>query len=305
MRLIMTSAPEGRGDDVAKVAFSVGIEKVSRRQVISQHDDGKTEKKDVVDIETSTPLGKRYIDALLAADFYNREDYTMSIRQPRSIISKTGFRELTRPLVQPASDIFEELWQFSHITVAFVGRVFIAACLLAYGLIEQNTLLIIAGLLFLPLLPLLLGMGFGAWTGKWKLTGQSLLAFITATVLLILGGMTIAAVSSPPIKYDEFNPPLVAFLISLAVGIAAGLADSDDVGTRQMIGLAATAQLAIIPVWFGICFVFGFPADVSPNEIMTRAAVFFMNMLTVIAASLAIYILLGAASRSLAKTNDK
>lgn len=192
----MTAAPEGRGDDVAKVAFSVGIEKVSRRQIVSQHDDGKIEKKDVVDIETSTPLGKRYIDALLAADFYNREDFTLSIRQPRSIISKTGFRELTRPLVQPASDIFEELWQFSHITVAFVGRVFIAACLLAYGLIEQNTLLIIAGLLFLPLLPLLLGMGFGAWTGKWKLSGQSLLAFTTAIILLILGGMAIGAVST-------------------------------------------------------------------------------------------------------------
>ncbi len=162
MRLITTAAPEGRGDDVARTAFSVGIEKVSRRQIESQSADGKTETKDVIDIETSTPLAKRYIDAVLAADFYNREDFSITVRQPRSIIFKNGFRELTRPLVQPATDIFEELWQFSHITVAFVGRVFIAACLLAYGLIEQNTLLIIAGLLFLPLLPLLLGIGFGA-----------------------------------------------------------------------------------------------------------------------------------------------
>lgn len=305
MRLIMTAAPEGKGDDVARTAFSVGIEKVSRRQIESHHADGKVERKDVVDVETSTPLGKRFVDAVLASDFYDPEDFTMTIRQPRSIISKTGFRELTRPLVQPASDVFEELWQFSHITIAFVGRVFIAACLLAYGLIEQKTLLIIAGLLFLPLLPLLLGIGFGAWTSKWKLTAQSLLAFTTATILLILGGMAVAAVSDPPIKYDEFNTPLVAFLISLAVGIAAGLADSDDVGVRQMIGLAATAQLAIIPVWFGICFVLGFPSTVSQNEITSRAAVFFINTVTVIVASLAVYILLGTASRSLTKTNDK
>lgn len=305
MRLIMTAAPEGKGDDVARTAFSVGIKKVSRRQIESHHADGKVERKDVVDVEASTPQGKRFIDALLASDFYNREDFTMSVRQPRSIISRTDFRELTRPLVQPASDIFEELWQFSHITVGFVGRIFIAACLLAYGLIEQKILLIIAGLLFLPLLPLLLGVGFGAWTGKWKLTAQSLLAFLTATVLLILGGMAIAAVSSPPIKYDEFSTPLVAFLISLAVGIAAGLADSDDVGTRQMIGLAATAQLAVIPVWFGICFVLGFPSTVSQNEITARAAVFFINSVTIILASLAIYVLLGAASRSLAETEDK
>jgi hypothetical protein len=301
----MVAAPEGRGDDIVRTAFSVGIEKVSRRQVESHQADGKIETKDVVDIETSTPLAKHYVDAVLAADFYNPEDYTISVRQPRSIVSKTGFRELTRPLVQPASDIFEELWQFSQITVAFVGRIFIAACLLAYGLIEQKTLLIIAALLFLPLLPLLLGMGFGAWTSKWKLTVQCILAFATATVLLILGGMAIAAVSDPPIKYDDFNTLLVAFLISLAVGIAAGLADSDDVGTRQMIGLAATAQLAIIPVWFGICFVLGFPSTVSQNEIMTRAAMFLMNAVTVVLASLAVYILLGTASRPLAKTNNK
>jgi hypothetical protein len=172
-------------------------------------------------------------------------------------------------------------------------------------LIEQNTLLIIAGLLFLPLLPLLLGIGFGARTSKWKLTAQSLLAFSTATILLILGGMAIAAVSDPPIKYDEFNPPLVAFLISVAVGVAAGLADSDDVGTRQMIGLAATAQLAIIPVWFGICFVFGFPPTMGQKEITARAVTFFINTVTVVCASLAVYILLGTASRSLTRTNDK
>ena len=29
----MTAAPEGKDDDVAKTAFSVGIEKVSRRQI--------------------------------------------------------------------------------------------------------------------------------------------------------------------------------------------------------------------------------------------------------------------------------
>jgi hypothetical protein len=83
------------------------------------------------------------------------------------------------------------------------------------------------------------------------------------------------------------------------------LADSDDVGTRQMIGLAATAQLAIIPVWFGICFVLGFPSTVSQNEITSRASVFFINTVTVILTSLAVYVLLGTASRSLAKTNDK
>ncbi|HEX9960961.1 MAG TPA: hypothetical protein VGB00_08515 [Pyrinomonadaceae bacterium] len=305
MRLIMVAAPEGRGDDIAQIAFSVDISKVSRRQVVSQHADGKTETKDVVDVETSTPKGKRYVDGILAADFYNPDDFSISIRQPRAIISKEDMRDLTRPLVEPAPDILEELWQFTHITYGFVGRTFIAACLLAYGLIQQHTLLIIAGLLFLPLLPLLLSVGFGAWTRNLKLSAHGILAFLTATVLLLAGGAAIAAVSDPPLKYDEFSTPAVGFLISLAVGIAAGLSNIDDVGRREMIGLAATAQIAIIPVWFGICLVFGFPATTGENEIMQRALSFFMNIATIIVVSLAVYVLTGAASSFLARLKDK
>jgi len=299
MRLVRINAPQGKGADIARVAFSVGVNQASVFQVESHRSEGEPQTKDAVDIETSTPKAKRLVDALLAADFYNPSDYTVNIRQPRSIISKEGLSELTRPLVVPASDIFEELWQFSHVTVGFIGRNFIAACLLAYGLIQQQILLIIAGLLFLQLLPLLLAIGYGAWTRKWKLIGQSALAFLTAVVLLIAGGALVAAVSNPPLKYDEFNTPLVSFLVSLAVGIAAGLANSDDVGRREFLGLAATAQIAIIPVWFGICFVFGFPATTSQDEITARAAGFGLNIMTIIVASLATYVLLGATNSRL------
>lgn len=96
----------------------------------------------------------------------------------------------------------------------------------------------------------------------------------------------------------------VGWLISLAVGVAASLANTDDVGRRELIGLAATAQIAIIPVWFGICFVFGFPATTGHDEIVTRALGFGLNVLTIIVASLATYVLLGAASRSIAKVEN-
>ena len=299
MRLVRVNTPQGKGADVAQIAFSAGINQVSIFQIESHRSEGETKTKDAVDFEASTPKSKRFVDALLDADFYNPQDFTINIRQPRSIISGESFRELTKPLVVPASDIFEELWQFSHITVGFIGRNFIAACLLAYGLIHQQILIMIGGLLFMQLLPLLLAVGYGAWTGTWKLVGQSLLAFITAVVLLIAGGAFVAAISDPPLKYDEFNAMLVGFLISLAVGIGAGLANSDDVGRREFLGLAATAQIAIIPVWFGICFVFGFPTTTGQNEITTRALGFGLNVLTIIIASLATYILLGATNRCL------
>ncbi len=305
MRLVKINAPQGKGADVAKIAFSVSIKEVSVQKAESHSSSGEIETKDAVDIQTSTPKAKRFVDALLQSDFYNQEEYSIAMRQPRSIISNDSLRDLTKPLVEPATDIFEELWQFSHITIGFVGRILIAACLLAYGLIHQQTLLIIAGLLFLPLLPLLLAVGFGAWTKQPKLSIQGVAAFLLAIALMTLGGVLIAAVSSPPLKYNEFNPMLVGWLISLAVGIAAGLANVDDVGSRQLIGLAATAQIAIIPVWFGICFVFGFPLTLNQDEITNRALGFGLNVLTIIVASLATYVLLGAASRSLANVKTE
>jgi hypothetical protein len=304
MRLIMVNMPEGRAPDVARVAFSVEIEKVSFRQVESHSSDGTTERKDVVDIETSTPKAKRFIDALFAADFFSREQFTISIRQPRAIVSKTSLHELTKPFVQPATDIMEELFQYSYITASFVARVAVASCLIAYGMIEQKTLLMVAGLLVLPLTPLLLSISFGARAGVWKLAGQGALAFLVVTVLLFAGGAGIASLSEPPIKYADFNTLTVSLLISVGVGIAAVFANIDDAGQRQLIGLAAAAQVALVPVWFGVCAVFGFPATDGQNEITQRAASFFLNTAVLIVVSFIVYTLTKAASRSLDKMQD-
>jgi hypothetical protein len=299
MRLVKVSAPHGKGVDVAKLAFGEGISDASIYQAEKHSAEGEIKIQDVVEVQTSTPKGKRFVDALLGADFYNQQDYSIAVRQPRAVLSSESTRELTKPLVEPAIDIFQELWQFSHITAGFIGRIFIAACLLGYGLIHQKILIIIAGLLFLPLLPLLLAIGFGLWTKQVKLALQGFLAFIAAIILLILGGAAVGAVSSPPVQYDEFNSLAVTFLIALGVGVAAGLANIDDVGRRELIGLAATAQIAILPVWFGVCFVLGFPATTSESELISYAISFPVTILTIIIASLATYVLFGAASRQL------
>jgi hypothetical protein len=295
MRLIDVSMPLGRSADVAQIAFSSGIERVSIQQEDSRLADGSSEIKEIVKIQTSTPKGKQFVDALLKADFYDPDQISFAIRAPRSIISREGLREITVPLPETATDILEELFLFSHVTYSLVGRVFIAGLLLAYGMIQQQLLLMIAGLLFLPLLPLLQAVGFGAWTRQWKLSLQGLLAFVISVILLILAGALVAALSSPPLRYDEFSALGVSFLISLVVGVAAGLAIIDDGGKREMIGLAASAQIALVPVWFGICAVFGFPTTTAESEISSRAVSFFINVLTLIAASLAVHIFAGTA----------
>ncbi len=248
MRLITVKGPNGSAQDIARIAFSSGIAEVTVQQGQTLHATKPETLNDIVKIGTATPTAKKFIDALIAAPFFNQEEYTIAVKQPRSIISSEKLSNITRPLVEPTIDILEELWQFSHVSFGFVGRILIGAFLLAYGMIQFKLLFMIAGLLFIPLLPPMLAM--------------------------------------------ESNSLLAGFLISLAVGVAAGLATADDVGRREMIGLAATAQVAILPVWFGVCFVFGFPALESMPP-ARRAISLVVNVTSIVIASFITYAVLG------------
>jgi len=288
MRLITVKGPKGSAENIAHIAFSVGIAEISIYQKRSLRAGQSETANDIIDIETATPTAKRFIDALLAAPFFDQDEYGIAVRQPRSIISSEKLSKITRPLAEPDIDILEELWQFSHVTLGFVGRILIGALLLAYGMIQFKLLFMIAGLLFIPLLPPMLAVGFGAWTRQFRLATQGMFALIAATLLLVCGGVVVALMTSPPLLYNESNSLLTGLLISLAVGTAAGLATADDVGRREMIGLAATAQVAILPVWFGICFVFGFPVlDGMPAS--RRALGFVVNVVSIVIAAFGTY----------------
>jgi len=298
MRQVTVASPAGKGVKVARVAFDVGIAEVSINQVRRLSADGSEAFKDKVEIETGTALAKAFVDELTTASFFDPADYSIAVRQPRSIVSNERLRILTRPLVEPGTDLFQELWQFGQVTYGFVGRIYLGGLLLAFGLVNDRLLFMIAGLLFIPLLPLMLGVGFGIWTRQWRLLRQALYALTMAMLLLVAGGVTVALMSNPPLHYVESNSLLTGALISLIVGVAAGLATADDVGRREMIGLAATAQVAIIPAWFGICFVLGFPAfdSSSPRQRLISLA---LNIATLITASAATYAALRVKGASL------
>ncbi|PYS41469.1 MAG: hypothetical protein DMF71_11210 [Acidobacteria bacterium] len=306
MRRVSVTTPEGKADEVAQIAFSVGISSVSVQQNLRMKSNASRIPEDALQVDTSTPLAKAFIDKLMTAPFFNCEDYSIVVRQPRSIVTHDRLVTLTRPLVEPVTDIFEELWQFSQITSGFVGRIFIGGLLLAYGMIEYKLLFMIAGLLFIPLLPLMLAAGFGIWTRQFRLVGQGVFALAVAIVLLMLGGIVVALFTGPPLRFNEFSSLPVSLMISLIVGVAAGLATADDVGRREMIGLAATAQIAILPAWFGICFVLGFPqVDSAPP--INRALGLLANVAVIVVAALVTYAAIGmkgSALRVFEKVSD-
>jgi len=301
MRQVTVTTPEGRSADVARLAFEAGIREVSVNQARMVKNDGTETKKDRIEIETGTHLAKAFVDSLTTASFFNPEQYSIAVRQPRSIISSERIAVLTRPLVEPTSDLFEELCQFCQITYGFVGRIFIGAVLLALGLLDDRLLLMIAGLLFIPLLPLILGIGFSLWTRQWYLFRRALLALALALALLVIAGIVIALLNNRPIRYSESSSLLSGFLISMAVGVAGGLATGDDVGRREMIGLAATAQIAIIPVWFGLSFILGF-ADYVGDPPTKRLTALILNTIAIVMSSYATYAFL---KMKLAKLTSK
>jgi len=298
MRQITITAPQGSATQIAEIAFALGISAVSVAEKRILDKSGSERLRDSIEMDVSNPLAKAFMDEITAAPFFSCEDFSIAIRQPRALISHEALGRLTRPLVAPAVDIFEELWQFSQVTYGFVGRILIGALLLAYGMAEYKFLFMIAGLLFIPLLPLIQSVGFGLWTRQWRLVGQGLSSLTIALLLLLAGGMAVGIFTNPPVQYSDFNTLPVGLLVSLAVGVAAGLATADDVGRRELIGLAATAQVAIVPAWFGLCIVLGFPAvnDTAPHRLIQELV---LNIIAIVIAAFATYAAMGIKGKAL------
>jgi hypothetical protein len=65
-----------------------------------------------------------------------------------------------------------------------------------------------------------------------------------------------------------------------------------------MIGLAATAQIAIIPAWIGLCLILGFPgSEAAPAK--PRLLALLLNGVAIVIASFITYTLLGVKASAL------
>lgn len=266
---------------MAEIAFEIGIAEVSISEGRALKKDKGEIVQDVFEFQTKTPNAKKFIEQLMSSGFYDPDSFSFTTRLPESIFGSERPEDETMPFVRPTTDVYEELWQFLRITESLLGRIFLSAFLLCYGMKESFMPLIIAGLLFLPYHHHLLGMALGATLKEWRLLRQGIYSFLLATALIVAGGVVVGLLTHPEIKFTAFaeTPLFFSFLISTAIGIAAGFAAMDDAGRRELIGLAATAHLAVYPAWFGMKFVFGFDPSDKPMEFLLA---FGMDVITII-----------------------
>ena len=98
---------------------------------------------DLISVDVS-PKAKAFLDALFAHKAFDPQTWSITSSELRAIVGRSPVREITRPMVEPAIDVFEDLWQLSHITPSYIGRATSAAMLLAYGMMEKSTIAIVA-----------------------------------------------------------------------------------------------------------------------------------------------------------------
>jgi len=287
MHEIRIKVPQGSGAEIAAFALKLGIEEAAVSPVYLH---GPNRHAEVVSVEVSTPKAKAFVDAIFTHQKFDPETWSITSRELRAIVTRSPAREITRPMIEPAIDVFQDLWQLSYVTPSYVVRALSAAVLLAYGMMEDNSIAIVVAALFLPFLSVVLALSFGLWSEDRALAGQAALALAVSIIVSVLAGVTVAAIHGPPMAFHDFQKPLVSFGISAIIGLAAGLSTADDAGRRYLIGVAAAVQYAIFPVWFGTALVLGFPsAPVTTARLLTLA----INLATISGVAALAYRLLG------------
>jgi len=211
MHEIRLNMRESHIEEVARLALATGVGQVSIYDVFVY---GPNQSRKVASIETSTPRAKVFIDALFAAEWFDPAECSITTRELRAILTEEPLREVTRPMIEPALDVLEDLWQLSHVTPSYIGRAAGAAVLMAYGMLENSAISIVVAALFLPFLSQVLAVSFGLWVRDRGLAKQGLLALCISSVLSIAAGVLMALLHRSPLLFDDFKSPIVSLGIS-------------------------------------------------------------------------------------------
>jgi hypothetical protein len=115
---------------------------------------------------------QKILSSFDVSSFYHPKRYSFTVRHPESIFAAKEPKEEIHPIIRPSTEVYEELYQFTKVTISLSGRVFLSAILLAYGMRENYLPLIIAGLLFLPHHHHMLGVGLGFCLMEWRFLKQ-------------------------------------------------------------------------------------------------------------------------------------
>src|SRR5690606_5934792 len=113
----------------------------------------------IVTINTSVAKSREIIERLTAAPFFDPSEYSIASDSERAILSSDSRADLTVPMTQPTMEVLSLLWQRSQITAGYLWRALASALILAYAMMTNQLILIVAALLFKPFLEQIQAVG--------------------------------------------------------------------------------------------------------------------------------------------------
>lgn len=278
--------PRGRAEALFALAREAGIEHASLHEVRVLGGQGPAEE---LKIKSSAPRVKAFLAAYLRSPL-NDGSIRFSAHDVLALVDGESAREVTVPACVPFSDVQHDLWRYCHVTASFLARTVVSAALLAYAMINDDPLLIVGALIFTPFSPLVLSAAFGLAASRPELARHALRSLSLALLLTVASAAATARLAGGPVLFDRYGNLPVNFAFSIAIGVMAALADCDEVGRRQLLGLAMAYPFVKYAAWLGLALSLGFPEG---GETLRRLAAFGGNAVLMTAAAALTYRLLG------------
>ncbi|WAS95387.1 hypothetical protein [Nannocystis punicea] len=258
MREIRLTLPRGSAEAVFDLARAAGIAEASVHEVRVL---GRETTAEEMTLKSSAPKIRTFLRELLRSPLFDRRTVRFSAHEVLALVNEESARRVTVPAGVPLTDVHHDLWRYCHITASFVARTWVSAALLAYAMLKSDTLLAVGALIFTPFSPLVLSTALGVAGRRTELTRQALRVLAVAFVLTVSSAAITGALVGGPMLAEDFGGPTRNFVASALIGVMAALADSDEVGRRQLLGLAMAYPFVRLIVWLGLTLALGVPDD--------------------------------------------
>lgn len=291
MRELKIVMKRGDGPKVAKTVLEQGVKEAAVYSVFMH---GPNEERDLVAIQCSTPQSRRVISAVMNLPEFDLSFCSIASDGERAVLSSRPLQQTTKPMLQPSVDITADIWQHTHITPSFIARTLTSALLVALGMVKDQTIIIVAALLFKPFFHQIMGIGLGLVSRDFALSRRAAQAIALSLFITIASGYLVGLALEEPLRFNEFNSPFTSFLISLAIGVTGAVAVADDVGRHQLLAFAAAVQYGVLAVWFGLTLAIGIP---NVSDFFRNVLTFGINFFTIVTSATAVLALLEVRER--------
>ncbi|MBD3189899.1 MAG: TIGR00341 family protein [Candidatus Heimdallarchaeota archaeon] len=252
MRQIQVTVPAGEGEDITKRL----VELVSPSQIsLIKGNDA-----DLI-LVTTFPTRTDIIIDLLDELGIGRVKGRMTILPIEATVPKLRSRKKDKFLRRISlSELEQTIDPLTNLDFNYIAFTLLCSILAAMGLINNDTITILASMIISPTMGPIIGAAFGAVVWDKRILKRSMIAEGLGIVLSIIVGILVGLIF-PPEEIPEFviargEAHLITLIIAIATGLTAGICFVSRFST-ELVGVAAAAALLPVTVNIGLAIGMG------------------------------------------------